>query len=981
MQASRNPSEAFYQLECLGYFEDPSKKTCKTVYLAPCLWHDIRIESPDPSELTMPSLPACCRVSSRGLPRAVIALSLLAGSSSVLGQANPVMLEWFECSWANMEYRMPDFFIAGYASVWVPPVSQASDPTSPGYDVFDRFDLGSPADRTVYGTEQGFDAVVEQFHRASTQVFVDAIMNHNSGRNGSTSFYNDGGYPGFWLGPGPTPLNSGSNWGDFHNGATQSHDPSGGAGAYNLWLGDLVSLIDIAQESNNQYIRQPASASPPPGGVNIPAGAVRNQPNPANVRYYPDKQLSSTAVNNPGQSRPACCGFADASSGSLNLTFYPFNADASQGDPSMENTTGYLMRWVEWMLDVKKVDGFRWDASKHIPPWFWDQYIDSIVYQRRTAPDGSKVTPYSFGENVMANDQIWNFYIRKGTLRTGYSFGNRDALDLSGSGTIRNMVNARGSETWNNVLGSHLDNADDADNNGSIGVNHIYSQDNGSAGTGSTQPALPAADKAAWPQFAYLLLRTGVPEVYHNARQFNTRTGGFWPREGSPEALGLGRSLTGTDPTLTRLVQLHNRYARGPWDVKILEGDVICFERHNAGLTNIVCCANDSYSNGYDQRTFVTRYPQGTRLVELSGNATDPVVDPNNDIFDTVTVGAGGSVTIRVPRNRNANGVEHNKGFVVYAQVTPPGTFSISSGLTLVAPPDSSGVAAAARRLSPVDVVQGNSFTIQLQTQNDPTEGALDDSAIYRFNQGFFNANFGTNGTASGEPTGEFAGYENFVTNRSPRIGGGTGLYQQAVSTSTLPEGMNYLSVVAFRQRAGGTSPIYSEWRDAIYVDRTDPVLAVDPFAVACADGSATMSVRNADRTAARVYVFIDLPAGDPLPTLTGANQALQYDRTQFLFSFTGLTNGTHTYTLVAQEAVGATTVRTSRYSPVSFNVNRLTGDFNGDNQVNTSDLTIILGFFGTSVTPGSVPDLNNDGFINTVDLTLFLGGFGGSCN
>jgi hypothetical protein len=914
----------------------------------------------------------------------LLALAALAGGlmceRSASAQASTVILQWFEAPWTTIEYRMPDYFIAGYTGVWLPPVSKAADPTSPGYDVFDRFDLGTPSSKTLYGTSEQFKAMVEQFQRAGGQVYIDAILNHNSGRNGSLSFYNQGGYPGFWMGPGPAPLNTGSNWGDFHNGSQQSENP-GGAN-YNLWNGDLVALIDIAHESNNQYIRHPASVTPPPGGVNIPAGSVNNQPDPTNTALYPDTALTAQNVSNPGVNRAACCGFPTSNTSAQNFSFKPFNtADPAAGDPVMENATGLLMRWTQFMMDVYKVDGFRWDASKHIPPFFWDQYIDSVLFQRRTAPDGTKVTPFTFGENVAGNDQVWNFYIRKGNLRTGYSFGNRDALDLQGAGALRDMVSQRGTYSWGSVLGAHLDNADDNDNNGTLGVNHVYSHDNGSNGSGSALPGLPAADKAAWPEFAYLLMRTGLPKVYHNARGFLTRTSGFWPREGSPEALGLDRDLDGTNNTITKLVGLHNRYCRGAWDVKVLEADVICFERHAGGLTNIICGANDSYLNGYDQRTFVTRYPAGTRLVELSGNATDPTVDPNNDIFDTVTVASGGNVTIRVPRNRNANGVEHNRGYVIYAQITPPGTYTISSGLTSTVPPDGISVPPSRRRINPVNVVSGNSFTVQLQTEADATEGALDDNAIYRFNRGFYGSNVGTNGTAASEPSGEFSGYENFVTARSPRIGGGSGLYQQVIDTSTLTEGMNYLSVIAFRQRTGGTSPIYSEWRDAIYVDRVAPTLNVDPFSADCTFGDATFVVKNPDLTAGTVYFFLDLPVGSPLPALSPANQAFSLDRGVFTGTVTSVPAGAHTLTLVSQELVGTSLIRQTRYAPVAFTSSRLAGDFDLDGSVNTGDLTALLGGFGTTVTPGAVPDLNNDGFVNTQDLTIFLGAFGQSCN
>lgn len=54
--------------------------------------------------------------------------------------------------------------------------------------------------------------------------------------------------------------------------------------------------------------------------------------------------------------------------------------------------------------------------------------------------------------------------------------------------------------------------------------------------------------------------------------------------------------------------------------------------------------------------------------------------------------------------------------------------------------------------------------------------------------------------------------------------------------------------------------------------------------------------------------------------------------------------------------------------------------DLNGDRLVNVLDLTVFLGRFGQSVTPGSPGDLNSDGSINTSDLVSFLTAFGVPC-
>lgn len=54
-----------------------------------------------------------------------------------------------------------------------------------------------------------------------------------------------------------------------------------------------------------------------------------------------------------------------------------------------------------------------------------------------------------------------------------------------------------------------------------------------------------------------------------------------------------------------------------------------------------------------------------------------------------------------------------------------------------------------------------------------------------------------------------------------------------------------------------------------------------------------------------------------------------------------------------------------------------LPGDLDGDGQVTTADLVLLLGMFGTNVTPNTFSDLNGDGWVDTGDLVLLLGQFG----
>jgi glycosidase len=884
---------------------------------------------------------------------AALLVSLAGGAGHARADGNPVWLQWFETRSETMEYRMPDFFVAGYDQTWLPPVWRASDPTSPGYDCFDRFDLGSPSpgSPTAYGTEQAFRAVVDEFHRAGALVTVDTIMNHDSGRNGSDSFYNDGGYPGFAMRIGA------DFWGDFHDGSHQSTNPSDPN--YDLWTGDLVNLIDIAHEESHSYIRQPVAAGNP---QNIPAGTIRNRPNAANTRFYPDTAGTPRSFANPA---------LPVGDPLRNVTLYPFNlADANAGDPVAENSNSYLARSTRWMLEDVKVDGFRLDAAKHIPQWFWNNIWDSAVFQGRVDFAGNRVTPLSFCEVVDSNSFMQSYTRKDG-------FGNRDALDLNGAGQLRDLLNANGLGSWQNVLSSHLDNQDDGLNNGTLGVNHVFSHDNGSAGNGGSAPPLPGADRYALPENCYLLFRGGPAIIYHNSREFVDlyQFRGFWPREGNPTALGTAGSTLNGD--LVKLVQLSNGYSRGEFapinstdPVNQSNADVLVFERRkNVGggnyVGNCVVGVNDSYSNGVQFRSVLVSYPAGTRLRELTGNSEDAVVDSAGQIAQTLVVDANRRILIPVPNNRNASGVAHHKGYVVYGQPAPSGTLSVT-GATSTLAADASTVASYKRRITPVDVLTGPTFTVQLSTtKTDPLDDAFDDFAAFRIDQGFrdFNANGGVD---FGAGDGYLPGYERFLTSFTPlhfNQGLSNGTYAQVVNTDLLSEGMHYLSVICFRNRASGTDPIYTEFRKVIYVDRQPPAVTLADAAVPITSPIAPLRVTTTDRTVNRVHILINPPAGDPLTMVNASNQATRYDRFEWRRTPTSLVAGQNTVVLVAFELDGRSSVTTYTVTSTTGS-----GDVTGDGLVTLDDLYAAYGLLAAGQYAATA-DLTADGQLTIADL------------
>ena len=914
-------------------------------------------------------------INMRSFRPTLIACTTLLGLAGGItkAQTSQNYLQWFETEWDDIERRVPDFFLAGYDAVWLPPVSYSSF-HSPGYDPFDRFDLGQPPlltfsssrARTTYGTEATFKAMVDELHTANGEVYIDAIFNHNGGRTESDAFLAQGGYPGFWIpreNP-PRDKQPTDDWGDFHNGIAsgylQSENPGGPR--YDLHEGDLVALVDIAQESNNQFIRQPVEEGNP---LNIPAGTIWNKPDPDNARFYPDQVLSPTIVNNPGTTR---------NPGATIFTRYPYNtSNPLAGDAVADNGTGMLMRWAQWMVEVQGVDGFRLDASKHVPSWFWDGFFDSAVHRTRTSPaTGNKVTPFTFGENVTGNFDMLANYIRKD------SFANRDALDLQGAARLRDLLNAGGFGSWANINSNadsgHLDFADDGIINGSMGVNHVFSHDNGTTGSGSSTPPLPSARQQGYQMLAYMLMRPGRSIVYHNGRQI-PRSGGFYPREGNPSALGWDPASQSLDDTVTTLMHLRNQVAYGQYyQLNANISDVLVFERAINNYANCLVAVNDRWDSGARIVSVNTSYPQGTRLHEMTGNASDPVVDQSNAIPETIVVGPGGAVTLTVPNNKTGS-TEHGKGYLVYAEALPNAevTFIGADGTI---DPDPPSYPDFLQRLSTATIITGDSFQIRLETTaGDPLDPNTDDNALFAFDQR--NQDYNGNGSTDIPTTSSvIGGYEEFTTLNAPLYNSGNafGLYRQEIDATQMSEGMHYLSVIAFRHRPSGTTPIFREVRKVIYIDREPPAIELEQAGLVTDDDRPEFVVNALDRTTRSVYMFLNLDAGeDPLSMLNATNQANPYDRFTFKKNFDNtLLPGVNTITVVAVEDSGNTNIITE-----TVTLNTCAVDFNNDGALNFFDVSAFLSAFSGQ---DPIADLNNDGQFNFFDVSAFLSAFSAGC-
>jgi hypothetical protein len=517
-------------------------------------------------------------------------------------------------------------------------------------------------------------------------------------------------------------------------------------------------------------------------------------------------------------------------------------------------------------------------------------------------------------------------------------------------------------------VGASQDSQDDnIANNGSQGVAFVQSHDSFGPYLGNVA-------------YAYTLMRPGNAIVYFNAKEFGANRD--FPKDGRGDALG---GFYGN--TVTTLVNIRNTHGRGNYNQRVLTKEALIYERENS---MIVALAN-RIDNGFDTFNNVqTTFAPGTRLIELTGNAADATVDPTNQIPEVLVVDASGRVNINLPRNKNTSGVEHDKGYVIYGLPTPVGNLTLTNIAQTLAPETPTATTNGTARLTALDVITANSFQVRLQTNPVIVAGFHDvdadgDQAVLRINEGL---DLNGNGTVDFRTPGDVSyGFEDFVTKRSPLFGGGDGEFVQNIDATQLPEGQNFLTVRAYRHSAVAGTPVYTDFRKAVYVDRLKPVSAVYGFAGVGTTTATTrdLSIRSTDLTADKVNVFLDLPAGlsdaQVLALVAQGNSAGQIDRDLFTFRYSNVGNGNHAITIVTKEIDGNTNVQRIAGQYTATTRGAGLGDTNYDGVYAAADVTGPTSSMENLVYPNGAAltnqlfvasaDMNGDGLMDSRDLYL----------
>ncbi|HEY1687124.1 MAG TPA: hypothetical protein VGG19_20355 [Tepidisphaeraceae bacterium] len=921
---------------------------------------------------------------------------------------------------------MPDIFESGYGNVYLPPPGITLNGESVGYDVYDRFNLGSPGETTLYGTQSQFEKVVQGIHTWGGDATVDLLWTWTNGINHSNNS-NFSEFPGLTTvlqttnpsGPGYNTLGYNSTTGDFYPTSDSNQDEEA-----------LAGLQHNDPASNYFLIRQPTTAGNPqniPEGTGVWLGStVANIPTSSNAQYYPDPNNvryetfngSTVAVSN----------------------FDPGNPGA--GVATAENLTGYLMRYTQWMTQVMGVDGFRYDGGNNTYPWVMN-YLDLATYEMsdRKLLDGSTPNVFTFSEVYTSNISTIEQYISKTALTNpaGTVGGDRDALDfplyfamtsnLSGNGAF-----GSGQNNWYNVVNAGLDYADDGKLNGSQGVKFVSDQD---------VPA-PVLSNIA---YAYTLMMPGNATVYYNGENFSNESsnssGGEFPQGGASDsfdgaltALGgpyasqtgnynlnpLGGGATTPNGNIASLVDLRNRFGRGDYREDWIEQNVYAFEREGSCivlLSNATSATSDGKSD-YDSRTFDTTFPVGTVLEEYTGNATSTFADPQQNIPEFVQVVAdtgktsatGAQVTVRVPRNVQYNSSTSSSyntgdGYLVYGLPTPTGSLKLTNvastlgGQTFSTSASNAGYLNGTETFSTISVIKTATFQLQLTTSaayfdvsaalpnyydqdadGDKAQFTIDGGALTVGPDGTVSTTPGSNGETT-TPGDVSYGYQPFATsNPGYYSSDGNGSYSQTINTSQLGQGYHYIEVMAFRHNSDASAPpVYSDWYETVYVD-TDPanstVLSFNP---ASSTTNRTLAVESVDGLANNIHVLLDLPFGltdsQVLADVSSSNQPTAGDVNQWSESETSVSSGNHTVTLVSYKPDGSYSIQRFSSSQLPFlSTTTALGAGLGDldnnfvfNSVDIITFQTVLTSNNTRFNPAA--DINGDGYVDLSDAFL----------
>ena len=251
-----------------------------------------------------------------------------------MSEFNGVMMQYFHWYiepdgnlWNELSQNAAKLAEAGITSLWLPPAYKGiGGGYDVGYGVYDMFDLGEfdqkGSTRTKYGTKQEYIDAIRTAQDAGLRIYADVVLNHKMGADhnevtNATPF---------------NPDNRNHAIGDLQEVEVPTHYTFPGRNGkysemeWHWWHFDAIDYNARNEDSNAIYLFE--------------GKAFDNQ--------------------------------VDLEKGSF---AYLMGCDL---DMEHSEVRGELLYWGEWYVDTTDVDGFRFDAVKHVKAGFFPNWLNHV---------------------------------------------------------------------------------------------------------------------------------------------------------------------------------------------------------------------------------------------------------------------------------------------------------------------------------------------------------------------------------------------------------------------------------------------------------------------------------------------------------------------------------------------------------------------------------------------------------------------------
>ena len=221
---------------------------------------------------------------------------------------------------------------AGIDALWLPPMCKGGGDQDVGYGIYDLWDLGEfdqkGTVRTKYGTKEELLAAIDELHKNNIKVYADVVLNHK----GSADFEEE-------------------------------------------FMAKMVDQNNREQDVSEEMKIKAWTGFDFPGRAGKYSDFIWHYYHFTGVDY--DTNTDTNAIFRIlGEGKSWDDGVSDEK-GNFD---YLMNADIDHSHPEVKEE---IFKWVDWFMEETKVDGFRYDALKHISDEFIYELSKHIMDKKK----------------------------------------------------------------------------------------------------------------------------------------------------------------------------------------------------------------------------------------------------------------------------------------------------------------------------------------------------------------------------------------------------------------------------------------------------------------------------------------------------------------------------------------------------------------------------------------------------------------------